>query len=87
MNKATARKAVLIEIADVLNDKFSEDLAETFKKIFDIDIETMASLFNSGKVTLRKDGEDFTPEQVLFCIAYEAAYLKAMLRVKEMFGE
>ncbi len=67
--------------SQALNDSFSDDLAAAFLQKFGVEIETMADLFSSGKVSLRKDGSEFSQEQMDFIAAFELGYLKARERV------
>ena len=64
-----------------LNDNFKVCLKDAVKAKFDIEIETGFNIFSMNLVTVRVDGNSFTPEQMEYLKAYEAGYLAAMNQV------
>jgi len=76
-----ARKK-LEKMADELNEAFRDDLPAAMLEKYGMEVITTWNFISQGLVTVRRDGQDFTPDQMLFVEAYEAGYLKAMSRVQ-----
>jgi hypothetical protein len=65
-----------------LNSDFRDVLAEKVKEKYGIEITTEWAFLADRLITTKKDGTDFTKEQLAFIAAYSDGYGDAMGRVK-----
>lgn len=52
-------------------------MGERFKLRFDLELESVWSIFSMGYVSTRKDEEPFTPEQAAWIAGYEEGWADA----------
>lgn len=76
------RKTKLEKLADKLNEEFRSLLPAEMLKRFNIETETYFNIFAMELITTRKDGTDFTPEQMQYLAGYSEGYAAAMKIVK-----
>ena len=68
----------LEKIKKKLNEDFNDCIDKAFLDKYGIGIETALNFFSMRKVSTRKDGKDFTPEQMAFVNGYSEGFCKAM---------
>ena len=71
-----------VKIANKLNEFFGERVNSAFQHKFGVVIDTGFSLAAMAVVSNRADGEDMTPEQLLWLAAFSDGYADAMSQVR-----
>lgn len=66
-----------------LNENFRPLIDAAFKGKFGIEIETVFNWGSMRLISVRTDGEPFTPEQEAFLSAYGDGYAAAMNQVRD----
>lgn len=72
----------LEKMAETLNNDFKHQLAEAMREKYEgMEVSTHFDFLGSGQyVSVREDGEDFTPEQHAFLAGFSEGYGKALVR-------
>ena len=72
------------KLARKLNDDFRDILVVEMREACGVEVENYFDILGSMRlVTVRVDGEDFTPEQHAHLKAFSDGYVKAMDLVRE----
>ena len=70
------------KIAKQMNDSFKTHLHSYMLRKHNIEVRTSYNFLAGVLITVREDGEAFTPEQKETIVAFEDGYLAAMEQVR-----